>query len=256
MRHNAVKAKVLRGEPAIGAELRIPSPELVEFYGLLGFEWICINAEHGPIDWVTCQAMCRACDARGLSSIVRVPTLDHSLIAKYLQTGALGLAVPHINTAEQAEAVVRAARYAPEGRRGSDWGSNRASDYGLLAPAHDYFERANQELLIAIWIEEVEGMKNLDEILQVPGVDAINFGAGDLSLSMGLAGRQDHPDVQAAIIEGKRKALAAGKVLIGEPTNALAAKRQIADGALLIATNLTRMWEASGRAFLSEMRGH
>ena len=75
-------------------------------------------------------------------------------------------------------------------------------------------------MLVAVWVEEVEGMKNLDEILQVPGIDAVNIASGDLALSMGLPGRSDHPDVQAAVAEARKKVLAAGKVVIGEPSDA------------------------------------
>jgi 4-hydroxy-2-oxoheptanedioate aldolase len=255
MRHNAVKEKVLRGEPSIGAAIPFPSPELVEFCGLMGFEWISIDAEHGPIGWPKCQAMARACDAQGLSSIVRVPKLDHSLIAKYLETGVQGVAVPHVNTAEQAEAVVKSARYAPEGWRGCDAGSSRSSAYNLIEPPRDYFARANQEILVAVWVEEVEGMKNLDEILLVPGIDAVHFGLGDLALSMGLPGRSDHPDVQAALAEGRKKVLDAGKVLIGEPTNVASARQMLADGVLLISTQVTKMWADTARAYLSELLG-
>ncbi len=253
MQHNVVKEKVLRGEPAIGAALGFPSPELVEICGLLGFEWIFIDAEHGPIGWAECQAMCRACDAFGMSSIVRVPQLDQALIMTYLQTGPLGVAVPHINTAEEAEAVVHAARYAPEGRRGCDSGA-RSSAYNLIESETDYFARSNRELLVAIWVEEVEAMRNLDEILQVPGVDAINVASGDLALSMGLPGGSDHPDVQAVVAEARQKVLAAGKVLIGEPSDAASAKQMIADGILLISSYMQGMWINTARAYLSELK--
>lgn len=256
MQRNLVKEKVLRGEPAIGVVLGLPSPELVEFYGWLGFEYVFIDAEHGPIGFPECQAMTRACEARGLSSIVRVPKLDHSLIAKYLETGALGVAVPHINTAEQAEQAVKSARYAPEGRRGCDAGADRCSAYGLVESPGDHFSRSNREILVAMWVEEEEGMENLDEILQVPGVDAICFGAGDLALSMNLPGQADHQRVQTLVSEGKRKVVAAGKVLIGETDDAQIAKQLIAEGALLITTNMSTMIADFGRAYLKEVRGH
>jgi 4-hydroxy-2-oxoheptanedioate aldolase len=254
MRQNAVKAKVLQGEPAIGAAIGLPSPELVEICGLLGFEWIFIDAEHGPIGWAECQAMCRACDAQGMSSIVRVPKLDHTLIMTYLQTGPLGVAVPHINTAEEAEAVVRAARYYPEGRRGCDSGA-RSSAYNLIESEPDYFARSNREILVAVWVEGVEGIGNLDEILQVPGIDAVNIASGDLALSMGLPGRSDHPDVQGVVAEARKKVLAAGKVVIGEPSDAASAQQMIADGILLISTEVQGMWVNTTRAYLNELQG-
>ena len=150
-----------------------------------------VDAEHGPIGWRECQTVCRACDAHGMSSVVRVPKLDHSLIAKYLETGVLGVAVPHINTAEQAKAVVSAARYALEGGCGYDAGSSRSSAYGLTESACDYFCHSNRDILVAVWVEEVEGMRNLDEILRVPGIDAVHSGSGDLALSMGLPGQPE-----------------------------------------------------------------
>ena len=254
MRHNAMKEKVLMGKPAIGAMIGFPSPELVEFCGLMGYEWIFIDGEHGPIGWPECQAMTRACDAQGLSSIVRVPRLDHSLIAKYLETGAQGVAVPHINTAEQAEAAVNAARYAPEGRRGCDAGASRSSAYGLVDSADVYFARANREILVAVWVEEVEGMENLDEILQVPGVDAVYFGIGDLALSMGLGGCMDHPDIQAAVAEGSKKVLGAGKVLISVASDAPSAKQMLADGVLLILTDVMGLWVNATQSYLGELK--
>jgi 4-hydroxy-2-oxoheptanedioate aldolase len=256
MRHNSVREKVLSGKPAFGAQIGFPSPDLVELCGLIGFDWILINAEHGPIGWPECQAMVRACDAQGLSSIVRVPKLDHVMIAKYLETGALGVAVPHVNTAEQAEAVVKAARYAPEGRRGCDAGSSRSSAYGLVEPAGAYFAHSNQELLVAVWIEEETSMRNLDEILQVPGIDAVNFGPGDLALSMGMPGQSNHPDILAAVAEGRKKVVAAGKVLIAEPTDVASAKQMLANGALLISTDVRDMWANTTRTYVKEIRAH
>lgn len=253
MRHNAVKEKVLRGEAAIGAAIKFPSPELVEFCGFLGFEWIFIDAEHGPIGWTECQAMCRACDALGLSPFVRVPKLDHALIMTYLQTGPLGIAVPHINTPEEAEAAVRAARYYPEGRRGCDLGG-RSSGYNLVEPAEDYFAHSNRELLVALWVEETEGMRNLGEILQVPGIDAVHFGPCDLALSMGLPGRWDHQEVQASLAEGRKKVLDAGKVLIAEVADVQSARQALAEGALLISTQVNRMWANSAEDYLGDLQ--
>ncbi len=253
MRPNTVKAQALRGEPAIGAVIPFPSPELVEFCGHLGFEYAFVDAEHGPIACFDCQALVRACDAVGMSSIVRVPKLDHELIMTFLQTGAQGIAVPHITTAEQAKAAVRATRYWPEGRRSCDVGA-RASGYNLLEPPGSYFAQANRELLVAVWIEDVAGIENLDEILQVPGIDAVCFGFCDLALSMGLPGCHDHPKILATLAEGRKKVVAAGKILIGEPTNLQAAQQMLADGALLLSTHITAILADGARGILRELR--
>jgi 4-hydroxy-2-oxoheptanedioate aldolase len=228
---------------------------MVEFSGWLGFDYVFIDAEHGPIGYPECKAMVRACEARGMSSIVRVPKLDHSLIAKYLETGVLGVAVPHINTAEQAEVAVESARYAPDGRRGCDAGASRSSAYGLIEPACEYFVHSKQETLVAVWVEEVEGMRNLDKVLQVPGVDLVDSGSGDLALSMGLPGLSDHPDVQAAVAEGRRKVVAGGKALIAEPGDATSAEEALALGALLLTTDVQELWANAARSYLDKVRG-
>jgi 4-hydroxy-2-oxoheptanedioate aldolase len=255
MQRNIMKEKVLRGEPCIGASIGMPSPEIVEFCGWLGFDYVFIDAEHGPIGFPECQAMVRACEARGMSSMVRVPKLDHSLIAKYLETRVLAVAVPHINTPEQAELAVKSARYAPLGRRGCDAGASRSSAYGLEESSREYFARSNEEILVAVWIEEVEAIENLDAILQVPGVDVVNFGPGDLALSMGLPGQSDHPDVQAAVAEGRKKVVEAGKVLIAEPGDVASAQEALAHGALLLTSDVQGMWARVTRAYLDEVRG-
>ncbi len=121
---------------------------------------------------------------------------------------------------------MKAARYYPEGRRGCDEG-RRSSGHGMLESAAGYFARPNREILVAVWIEEVEGMNNLDEILEVPGVDAVHFGYGDLALSMAYSGHPDRPAARESLPEGRRKAVASDKALIGEPADAAKAKKMI-----------------------------
>jgi 4-hydroxy-2-oxoheptanedioate aldolase len=253
VRHNAIKEKAMRREPVIGAVIPFPSPELVEFCGYLGFEYAFIDAEHGPIGALECQTLVRACEATGMSSIVRVPQLDRELIMTFLQTGVQGIAAPHITTAQEAQALVEAARYYPEGRRGCDVGA-RASGYNLLEPPSDYFARANREILVAAWIEDVTGLQNLDEILAVPGIDAFCFGFCDLALSLGLPGRHDHPTVRAALEMGWGKVLSAGKLLIGEPASLEAAQEMLARGACLLSTQVLPMLAAEARSYLAGLR--
>ena len=253
MKHNPVKEQALRRQPAIGAVIPFPSPELVEFCGHLGFEYAFIDAEHGPIGPPECQALVRACDAVGMSSIVRVPRLDPAVIMTFLQTGAQGIAAPHISTPQEAQALVAAARYYPQGRRSCDVGA-RASGYNLLEPPADYFARANRELLVAAWIEDAAGLQNLDEILAVPGIDAFCFGFCDLALSLGLPGRHDHPQVQAALKMGWKKVVAAGKILIAEPASLQAAQEMLAHGACLLSTQVLPMLASGVRAYLTGLR--
>src|SRR5262249_24946211 len=159
---NTVKAKLRQRIPSVGATLAWPSPQLVEFCALAGFEWVLMDAEHGPIDVGTAEEMVRAAESFGIVPIVRVPTNDRIQIMHYLQVGVSGIAVPHVNSREDAERVVNAVKYYPEGTRYADTGA-RAADYGLLRPNHELYEEANRETLIVIWVEERRALENLDE---------------------------------------------------------------------------------------------
>ena len=253
MTHNRIKEKVLSGGTSVGAVVPFASPELVEYLGWIGFEWVFFDAENGPIDWRYFQELVRACDAVGISSMVRVPKLDDALIAKYLQSGAHGIAVPHVNTPEEARDAVDFSRYNPDGRRGSDAGSSRASAYGLTESRRDYFKRANEEILVAVWIEEPQGMENLSGILEVPGIDIVHFGENDLALAMGHPGRKNHPEVQALIAEGEERLKSSDKILMGMPKDLESARRMVTAGEHLIGIQVLDLWSRSTRELLDAL---
>jgi 4-hydroxy-2-oxoheptanedioate aldolase len=248
-----LKDKIASGKPSIGASIAMASPDLVDFCGFLGFEWIIMDAESGPIRPSECLAICRVCEAHGMVPIVKVPRPDPEVIQAYLCTGARGIMVPHVNTAEVAQKVVDAARYPPEGRRGHDMGS-RSSGYAPAAIDAEYLARSNRELLVGVLIENETGMANLEAILEIPGIDALYIGPGDLAISMGYQDR-DHPVVQQMIAEGRQKILASGKALFGGAADASTAKQMIEQGALLIHTRVTEMWGNITKNYLREVRG-
>jgi len=196
--------------------------------------------------------MVRACEATGIIPIVRVPKNDHELIMGYLQTGAMGISVPHVNTKEQAQAVVQAVKYYPEGRRGFDYGA-RMSSFGITQSSRAYMEEANRETMVLIWTEEKRALDNLPEILTVKGIDAINIGPGDLALSMGLPGQSDHPAVQEEIKKAKKMILAAGINLVGEPDGVESTLKLISEGVLLISLWVGDMWASVLRDYLREV---
>ncbi len=197
MQPNPVRQIIRKGQCAFGLFLNIPSPGLVEVAGLAGFDFCIIDQEHGPIDEITCEAMVRAAASVGLSPIVRIPIIARNRILKALDTGALGVQVPHVQTAAEAESAVRFSRYPLEGGRGIAF-TVRAVGYGARNPA-EYLEWANREPLVIVQVENLLGLRNLDEILKVKGVDVIFIGPADLSVSMGFPGRADHPEVLSVI---------------------------------------------------------
>ena len=251
MRRNTLRDRIERRKPAIGASIALPSPDLVDFCGFLGFEWIAIDTEHGAIGVTECLEMCRACEAHDMSSVVKVPTLDRNVIMAYLRTGAMGVIVPHIDGAEAAEAVVQAALYPPEGQRGNDMGC-RASGYAPVRSDPELLAMSNREILVGVLVEDLTGISNLEAILQVPRVDAVHIGAGDLAASMGYQDRE-HPAVQKVVAEARRMVLAEGKALFGGAAEVAAARDLIRQGVLLIHTRVTEMWGQLTRAYLGEV---
>ena len=253
MRPNPVRMKIHQRVPSVGATLAWPSPPLVEFCALAGFEWVLIDAEHGPIDVRSCEEMVRAAECFGIVPIVRVPTNDRIQIMHYLQVGVAGIAVPHINSRDDAERVVAAVKYYPEGSRYADTGA-RAADYGLLRPNHELYQESNRETLIIIWVEERRALENLDQILEVEGIDAVNIGPSDLALTLGHPGRPDHPEVQEMIAEARRKIVASGKALVGETRDVASVPALLEAGALLISTSAKHLWYESMKDYLASFQ--
>lgn len=179
--------------------------EIVDYLGQFGLDGIWIECEHGAAGWRDIADWSRACDLWSMASLVRVPMAEPWYVTRTLDNGASGIVVPHVNTREQAERVVAAAKFAPQGKRGM-YGGRRA--YGVS----DYFAHANRETLVVIMIEEREAIANLADILTVPHVDVFFVAPADLAQSMGHIGDPDHPEVHAAIDTALAQIVAAGRV--------------------------------------------
>lgn len=171
----------IKQEFLLGTFITLNAPELVESLGDLGFDFICLEGEHCAFGIAQMEGLIRAANIADIPAIVRIAELGPD-IARVLDLGAAGIIVPRIETPEEAREVVRRARYAPEGERGS--GPGRATAYG--ADVATYLKNANSKLLVVIQIETAKGMQAVEEITAVPGVDAVCVGPFDLSLSLGV----------------------------------------------------------------------
>jgi 2-keto-3-deoxy-L-rhamnonate aldolase RhmA len=211
MRENTLKRQLNAGQPAFGVMCTFPSPPVVEMLGELGFDWILLDNEHGSITVDTAEACITAAELTGMAPIVRPVSNKPELIAPFLDRGAWGVQVPHVNTADEARAAVDAAKYGPEGHRGI-FSGGRPARYGFRGSTGDYAQAANRETLVCLMLEEVEAIDNLPDLLMVPGVDVYFIGAGDLSQSMGYTGQQAHPEVQALVERGVKQIVAAGRI--------------------------------------------
>ena len=186
MQTNKTKAKLAEGKVVFGAIISRYAPDLVELFGAIGYDFVMIDCEHGPMDLDQVEHMVRAAEVFGITPITRVPDHGEATILRFLDRGVQAVIVPHVNSAEEAEGVAKAARYHPEGHRGM--GSGRAHDYGVGVSRDESTRWINAQTLVIPMVEEVEAVKNLDAILKVPGVDVLHVAASDLGQSMGNPG--------------------------------------------------------------------
>src|SRR5437879_11320973 len=183
MRENTRKRRLYAGKAAVGVMCTFPSPPVVEMLGHLGFDWILLDNEHGSITVDTAEACIATAELTGMAPIVRPVGNRPEIIAPFLDRGAWGVQVPHVNTAEEARAAVDAVKYAPDGHRGI-FSGGRPANYGFTGSTADYAKDANRQTLVCLMLEEVEAIENLPDMVKVPGVDVVLSGAGDHTQSL------------------------------------------------------------------------
>src|SRR5574343_1960644 len=205
---NQFKSALRAGRDQIGLWLGLGETFSAEICAGAGFDWLLIDAEHGPHDLRTILAQLQAIAPYASQPVVRPPQGDHVLIKQLLETGVQTLLIPMVDTTEQARGLVQAMRYPPAGIRGVGSALARASRWGRIG---DYMERANGEMCLLVQVETRTGYDNLDEILAVDGVDGVFFGAADLAASCGLLGQSNHPQIVDMIVDGLRRVAAGGK---------------------------------------------
>ena len=252
MQPNTTKEKLKRGETVYGCFVRYPDATLVEVLTFAGWDFIVFDAEHGTIEPGDCEHMVRAAELRGVTPIVRATTNTPPVILRYMDTGAHGLHVPWVNSAAEAEAVVRAAKYGPRGIRGL--AGIRAADFGLRGTLGEYTGFANEQTLVIIHIETREAVERLDEIVAVDGLDVIFIGPTDLSHSYGVPGQPQHPDVQAAMRQITETVVGSGKALGIMVPNAEGAREWHERGARYITIGLESVMVPAMRGYLAGVR--
>ncbi|HTQ78078.1 MAG TPA: aldolase/citrate lyase family protein [Burkholderiales bacterium] len=247
-----MKRKLHAGEPAFGASVMIPSPQVVEMIGAAGFDWVLLDCEHGALSLESVELMAMAAEACGLTAIARPATNSAEHIMQVLDRGVRGVQVPHVSTAAQAREVLAAAKFHPAGRRGLAAGT-RAAAYDAHGPLAEYVQKANEATLVAIQIEEREALDNLDALLGVEGIDVYFVGPSDLSQAMGHPGNPRAPEVARAIDETFRRTRVAGRIS-GTPAAADNVQEVLGKGVRYIYTHLPRLLTAASRDYLKRAR--
>jgi 2-keto-3-deoxy-L-rhamnonate aldolase RhmA len=198
MHINRVKHALKEGKLQVGCSFsHLRSTEVATILGKAGFDWTYLDAEHGVFGTETLKELCRASIAAGMAPIVRVADIQYALVARALDCGAQGILLPRIESPEVLERAVSWAFFPPKGVRG----------YGLSAPHIDYerasisqiIEHSNANTMVVFQIETKRALERRDEILSVPGVDAVMVGPADLSISLGVPGEFEHPKLIEAI---------------------------------------------------------
>ncbi|HZU62195.1 MAG TPA: aldolase/citrate lyase family protein [Novosphingobium sp.] len=205
--HNSFKSRVA-GQPLFGLWLALADQYCAEVCAGAGFDFLLLDGEHSPVDLRIILGQLQAIAAYDVAPVVRPPTDDPVLIKQLLDIGANNLLIPMVESGAQARRIVASTRYPPEGFRGVGSGIARAARWGNDP---SYMATANENICLILQVESVAGLNNLEDIAATAGVDGVFFGAVDLSASMGLLGKPDHPDVIASIDAAIARVRALGK---------------------------------------------
>jgi 4-hydroxy-2-oxoheptanedioate aldolase len=210
----------------LGIWSTLASSSLAELLAACRFDWMLIDTEHSPNELPLVIDQLRIAEARGIAAVVRPAWNDAVLVKRLMDQGAQSLLFPFVQNAEEAAAAVASTRFPPHGVRGVSGGS-RGAGYGLWP---DYFKRYAEEICVIVQIETIEALNNLEQIADVPGVDAVFIGPADLAAAMGHLGNAQHPEVQNAIDKGFQRLKTLSKPSGYLSTNEQEIERRIAQG--------------------------
>lgn len=187
MKTNIVKQKLRRGEPSFGTWLSLGNLHAARVLARSGFDWLTVDLEHAAIDWSQAAALMAAVADAGCVPLCRVPEGSHVCIKRALDAGAFGIVVPMVDTVEQAQKAIAAAKYPPEGNRSAGGGMHALN---FATTTAEYYAKANDEILVVLQTESPAGVANAEAIYSLPGCDAIFVGPNDLKFTMRAADGQ------------------------------------------------------------------
>ena len=209
---NPLKELLRKGQSAIGVVVTVNNVEVAARLAALGFDFLWLETEHSPLSLETIRNIVLATRCLPAVLLARPPVSELWTAKRLLDMGVLGVIFPFTSSLELARRAVAACRYPPTGLRGS------GADLARLRwpEAANYYDFADESVLVVAMIEDVEGLSSIDQIAAVPGIDVIFIGTSDLSFSLGLRGEQHHPRLEAAVARITAAAKRHGKVL-GRP---------------------------------------
>lgn len=249
MKQNLVKTRLKNGQPVLGVLSNSTDPTVAELCGFSGLDFYMIDGEHSPVTTAQVPEIVRACEVSGITPLARVRANDPKLILQFLDAGVMGVMMPGIKTADQADALVQAVLYPPFGSRGI--GPVRANEYlqGAMGQG-DYVQFANEQMLILPQIEDKEAVDNLDEMLTVEGIDGFVIGPRDLAMSMGYYDGPGHDEVRKTIGGVVEKIRQAGLIVGTTAATGDQAKALVDRGVLFCLNSFAGMLKAAAGEFM------
>ena len=227
-----LKEKLANGQVVVGSFFKTNSASLVEIFGYAGFDFIIIDNEHSNFGFNEVESLIRAADGVGLHTIIRIPSAAEENILHALDSGASGIQIPSLTNVAQVKTAMPYTKYFPIGRRGIN-ANQRAAKYGFK-DSNVFFKESNANTLVVVHVENKEMVDQIEELCQVPEVDVLFAGPGDLSQSVGKPLQVNDPEV-VALIEKIFKAAAKYKKIVGIwAGNAVDAEKYIKMGAQFI----------------------
>jgi 2-dehydro-3-deoxyglucarate aldolase len=230
------REKLKEGKPLIGTVQTLNSPEVTEILAAVGFDWLFIDLEHSILDIEGAQRILQAAGPQ-CPCVIRPPSQEEVWIKKILDTGAAGIIVPRVKSAEEAAGIVKCSKYPPEGDRSV--GLSRAHGYGLSF--QEYVDNANREIAVILQIEHIDAVREIETIVKIPGIDGLLVGPYDLSGSMGKIGQVNDPEVRQQIQRVRQVCLEANMVLGIFTANPDDVKSLVEKGFTLIALGIDTM---------------
>ena len=207
----SIKTRIKNGEVVVGPFCIVPSRTMIDALGYSGKDFCILDTEHGPLDMQTITDLILVAKGTGVDPIVRVGENNERLILRALDIGATGVQVPQINIKQDAIDVINAAKYDPLGHRGLSI-FTKAGDY-FQKQGENHTDKQNDETMVIVHIEGKKGLDNLDEIMEVDGIDVLFLGPYDISQSLGIPGQVRDEKVANAMKEAADKARKAGRAV-------------------------------------------
>lgn len=242
----------LKNEQQIGMWVGLADGYCAEIAANAGYDWLLIDGEHAPNDVRSILAQLQSLAAYSSQAVVRPVSGDVPLIKQLLDIGAQTLLIPMVESAEQAELMVKATRYPPEGIRGVGAALARASRWNNIP---DYLQTADEQICVLVQVESKKGLDNLDEILKVDGIDGVFIGPADLSAALGYRGNPGHEYVQNIIVQTIQKIRAAGKAAGILSADEMLAKQYLELGTEFVAVGVdTSLLMKSMKQLLSKFK--